>query len=87
VPEISTISVPVRNHTGTVIAALSVTGPSSRLNRKRLVEFFPLTAEAAQKISTNLGYVEKAEAATPAYPAGGRYDPGHGRVRAVGRAP
>ncbi len=87
VPEISTISVPVRNHTGTVIAALSVTGPSSRLNRKRLVEFFPLAAEAAKKISTNLGYVEKAEAATPAYPAGGRYDPGHGRVRAVGRAP
>lgn len=63
VSEISTISVPVRNHTGAVIAALSVTGPSRRLNRKRLMEFFPFAAEAAQKISANLGYVEKFEAA------------------------
>lgn len=58
VPEISTISVPVRNHTGTVIAALSVTGPSSRLSKKRLIEFFPLAAEAAQAISVSLGYVD-----------------------------
>lgn len=58
VPEISTISVPVRNHTGKVIAALGVTGPSSRLSKKRLLEFFPSTAEAAQTISGSLGYLD-----------------------------
>lgn len=62
VPQISTISVPIRNHTETVISALSVTG----LSRKHLVGFFPYAAEAAQKISTNLGYVEEAEATTQA---------------------
>jgi len=58
VPEISTIAVPIRNHTGGVIATLGVTGPSSRLNRKRLLEYFPLAAEAARNISANLGYVD-----------------------------
>lgn len=60
VPRISIISVPFHNHTGTVIAALSVIGHSSRLNRKCLVEFFSLAAEAARNIYANLGYVEKA---------------------------
>jgi IclR family acetate operon transcriptional repressor len=53
---ISTLAVPVANHTGTVIAALSVTGPSSRLSKKRLLEFVPLAGGAAREISTDLGY-------------------------------
>jgi IclR family acetate operon transcriptional repressor len=53
---ISTVAVPVANHTGTVIAALSVTGPSSRLSRKRLLELVAPAARAAHAISVNLGY-------------------------------
>jgi IclR family acetate operon transcriptional repressor len=53
---ISTLAVPIADHTGTVIAALSVTGPSSRLKRKRLLELVPLAADAGQSISVNLGY-------------------------------
>ncbi|MGH2821096.1 MAG: IclR family transcriptional regulator domain-containing protein, partial [Actinomycetota bacterium] len=49
--------VPVFNYTGTVIAALSVTGPSSRLGRKRLLELVPPAEEAARAISVDLGYV------------------------------
>jgi IclR family acetate operon transcriptional repressor len=56
VPGISTVAVPIANHTGTVIAALSVTGPSSRLTKKRLLGLVPTTARAAHRISVNLGY-------------------------------
>ncbi|MDQ4058028.1 MAG: IclR family transcriptional regulator, partial [Actinomycetota bacterium] len=56
VPGISTVAVPVANHTGTVIASLSVTGPSSRLSRKRLLGFVAPAAQAAHVISVNLGY-------------------------------
>jgi IclR family transcriptional regulator, acetate operon repressor len=56
VEDISTLAVPIANHTGTVIAALSVTGPSSRLSRKRLLELVEPAARAAHAISVNLGY-------------------------------
>jgi IclR family transcriptional regulator, acetate operon repressor len=55
VAEISTLAVPVANHTGAVIASLSVTGPSSRLSKKRLLELMPMAVEAAHEISVNLG--------------------------------
>jgi DNA-binding IclR family transcriptional regulator len=50
------VAVPISNHTGAVIAALSVTGPSSRVGRKRLLEFVPLATEAARSISARLGF-------------------------------
>ena len=53
---ISTLAVPIANHTGMVIAALSVTGPSSRLSKKRLLELVPPAARAADTISVSLGY-------------------------------
>ena len=61
VPGISTLAVPVFNHTRGVAAALSVTGPSSRVNRARLLEILPLAVEAARAVSANLGYVEGRE--------------------------
>lgn len=53
----STVAVPIANHTGTVVAALSVSGPSTRLSRDRLLGFLPLCWEAAVEISNKLGYV------------------------------
>jgi IclR family acetate operon transcriptional repressor len=58
VPGISTLAVPVFNHTGAVVAALSVTGPSSRLSRRRLLALVPLAGEAAQAISATLGHID-----------------------------
>jgi IclR family acetate operon transcriptional repressor len=55
VPGISTLAVPVRNHTGAVVAALSVTGPSSRLSKKKLLQLVTPAAAAAGEISANLG--------------------------------
>jgi IclR family acetate operon transcriptional repressor len=58
VPGITTLAVPVFNHTGGVVAALSVTGPSTRVTRKRLLEMVPLAQRAAALVSANLGYVD-----------------------------
>jgi IclR family transcriptional regulator, acetate operon repressor len=65
VPGISTLAVPIFDHTGGVIAALSVTGPSSRVNRARLLEIVPLAQEAARVASANLGFAERYEADAP----------------------
>jgi IclR family transcriptional regulator, acetate operon repressor len=59
VPGISTVAVPVRDHTGTVVAALSVSGPSSRVTRERLFDHLPLAVAAAKDLSRVLGYVER----------------------------
>jgi IclR family acetate operon transcriptional repressor len=60
VPGTSGLAVPIRNHTDSVIATLTVTGPSTRLNRKRLQTLVPLATEAADKVSASLGYVKEA---------------------------
>jgi len=54
---IATVAVPIYNHTGEVVAALSVTGPKTRLTQERLLNLVPLTREAADRISSNLGYL------------------------------
>jgi IclR family acetate operon transcriptional repressor len=58
VPGISTLAVPVFNHTGAVVAALSITGPSSRLTRRHLLDLVPLARGAAREISADLGYTD-----------------------------
>jgi len=58
VPGISTLAVPIFDHTGRVAAALSVTGPSSRVNKARLLEILPLAVDAASAASANLGFVD-----------------------------
>jgi DNA-binding IclR family transcriptional regulator len=39
-----------------VIAALSITGPSSRLSKRRLLELIAPAARTAYQVSANLGY-------------------------------
>lgn len=58
-PGISTCSAPIYNHTGKVIAALSVSGPSSRLPCERLLEIVPLARQAAHRLSMQLGHVDE----------------------------
>lgn len=58
VPGISTLAVPVRDHTDTVLASLSVSGPSTRLPEKRLLELVPIAQRAALALSVHLGYQE-----------------------------
>lgn len=57
VPDIHTVAVPVANHTGGVVAALSITGPTVRMPRERLEALAELGKAAGQELSKQLGYV------------------------------
>lgn len=56
---LTAVAAPIRNHTGQVIAALSVSGPSYRLPIIRLEEVSQEVIESALVISLELGYSEK----------------------------
>jgi DNA-binding IclR family transcriptional regulator len=53
------ISVPVKNEVGEVIAALSVSGPSTRLNQNRIKEIISLLGKYSKKL--DLSNFEKNE--------------------------
>ncbi len=56
------IAAPVHNHNGKVIAALSITGPSSRLSLERIYRLVTVLKETCTSISMQLGYrMEPAE--------------------------
>lgn len=58
VPGIRTVAVPVWDHTGTVIACISVTGPATRLTKARLSELAPLAVQGGRELSAQLGFVD-----------------------------
>ncbi len=53
---IRAVSVPIRNQEGTVLAAMSMPGPTSRMTLDRLPEIVESLKEAAQAISRRLGW-------------------------------
>lgn len=55
-PGISCIAVPIRNHSGLVIAAFSVSMPTPQLNREQVDRIIPMMEEAGEHISKQLGY-------------------------------
>jgi IclR family transcriptional regulator, acetate operon repressor len=58
VPEVCTIAVPVFDYRESVVGALSVTGPSSRVDKEQLLEFAPHALQAARDLSNMLGSIE-----------------------------
>ena len=53
------VACPIRDYTGTIIAGISVTGPTARMTAERVErEIKPQLAAAAEKISQALGYKE-----------------------------
>jgi len=54
-PDVFSMAAPVRDFTGGVVAALSVAGPLSRLNSAERRRFRTLIADAAQRLSAELG--------------------------------
>ncbi|NEE03341.1 IclR family transcriptional regulator [Phytoactinopolyspora halotolerans] len=57
IPGISTVAAPIRDHRGTVTAALNVSGPASRFDRAAMDGALPELLSAASFISKELGYV------------------------------
>lgn len=52
------VAAPVRNHTGRIVAAMSVSGPSSRLTPEGLGRIAPTVVKAAARLSGALGFTE-----------------------------
>jgi IclR family KDG regulon transcriptional repressor len=50
------VAAPVRDHSGTVVAGLSVAGPSHRLPSAKLPGLIAQTMEAAEEVSRRMGY-------------------------------
>jgi IclR family KDG regulon transcriptional repressor len=57
------VAAPVRDYSGEVVAAITITGPTSRITRSKLPEFAEHVIKAAENISSRLGYRPKAKAA------------------------
>lgn len=50
------VAAPVRNHSGRIIAAMSISGPVTRLTHRRIKELTPTVKESALKLSIAAGY-------------------------------
>ena len=55
-PGIASVSCPVRNHAGRVIAAINISGPEVRLTEAKMLEYLPMLRETTLAISRQLGY-------------------------------
>jgi DNA-binding IclR family transcriptional regulator len=62
-PGLAAMAAPVRGARGDVVAALSITGPTLRLNRKRISELAPMLHEEARRLSHRLGHQSGGSAA------------------------
>lgn len=65
-PGLNSMSAPVFDASGSIVAAVAVGGPSFRLNRAAAEEFGPLVAESARALSRRLGYGGAAGGPAPA---------------------
>lgn len=63
------VAAPVRDHTGRVVASLSVLGPSARIPRERIPDLIANVTRAAGAISRDLGYAARLVPAGRSAPA------------------
>lgn len=70
---LNAVAAPIRDHRGTVIAAVSVSGPSFRITPQSIPQLAALTMQTAYDISHRLGYSPEGEPLVHAdiTPAGG----------------
>jgi IclR family transcriptional regulator, KDG regulon repressor len=50
------VSAPILDYTRLAVAAMSISGPSDRMDRRRCLELAPLVREAAHRLSRRMGY-------------------------------
>jgi IclR family acetate operon transcriptional repressor len=50
------VSAPILDYTRMAVAAMSISGPSNRMDRRRCVELAPLVREAAERVSRRMGH-------------------------------
>jgi DNA-binding IclR family transcriptional regulator len=54
------VAAAIRNHRGSIVASLSISGPSQRVTDENITVFADLAMSAASRISARLGFVEGA---------------------------
>jgi IclR family transcriptional regulator, KDG regulon repressor len=54
---ITCIAAPVFDHLGNVVAAVSISGPTTRMTKDRLNQLGPMMIKTSQQLSARLGYV------------------------------
>jgi DNA-binding IclR family transcriptional regulator len=52
------VAIPIRNYTGTIVAGLSVTGPSARMPFQKIQDNLPVLFQVSKQLSIILGYNE-----------------------------
>ncbi len=57
------VAAPIRDHSGRVVAAISVAAPVQRMSKKQVQASIPSVVAAAENISRRLGYIPKLAAA------------------------
>lgn len=55
-PDVRCVAVPIRDHSGRVVASLSVSGPATRIPKDRIPTLAVRVREVAAKLSARLGY-------------------------------
>ena len=58
-PGIRAVGAPVRNHTGLVVAAISLSGLSARFEQERIAELARILVANTQRLSRQMGYREE----------------------------
>ena len=53
------IAAPIRDHTGEVVAAISIAGPIQRMTKKVVLSLAPKVVTAAESISARLGHAPR----------------------------
>lgn len=76
------VAAPVRDYSGEVVAAITITGPASRITRSKLPELAGKLIKAADNISSRLGYRPKVKATAAESRAGMRLVPDSPREQA-----
>jgi DNA-binding IclR family transcriptional regulator len=60
--DVECIAAPIRNHLGNAVAAVSISGPQKKIQTPRETEYVGWVTEAAEGISSRLGFKKGAEA-------------------------
>ncbi|MET1155938.1 IclR family transcriptional regulator C-terminal domain-containing protein [Arthrobacter sp.] len=56
-PDVSCVAAPIRDHSGTVVAALSISVPDMRWNQRSPSEWAAFASEGAARLSAELGFL------------------------------
>jgi DNA-binding IclR family transcriptional regulator len=54
--DLNAVAAPIRNHEGTIVALISISGPAFRMSRERLVELGQMTKRTTDRLSKKFGY-------------------------------